>query len=57
MKSHTHPCSRCQQPVRCDGDLERNHDGWPATICALFHLLNGETALVICDECEGKETA
>ena len=38
MKTHTHPCERCQQPFPCSGALERNHDGLPETICDLFHV-------------------
>ena len=49
--AHSHPCSGCQVSVECDGELERNFDGWPEVICTSYHLLNGETAEVLCEAC------
>ncbi len=51
-RPHTHPCSRCQVPVTCSGQLERNHDGWPEVICGLYHLPGGTVAKILCDSCE-----
>lgn len=49
--AHTHPCVDCQTPVDCDGDLERNHDGFPDVICRSYHLTGGFTAALRCDAC------
>ena len=35
---HSHPCAHCQTPVDCHGELVRNHDGFPETICHVFHV-------------------
>lgn len=34
---HTHPCADCGTPTECDGTWERNHDGWPAAVCDIYH--------------------
>jgi hypothetical protein len=41
--SHHHPCQvpGCEWPVDCDGELARNPDGAPETVCRTFHLPNG----------------
>jgi hypothetical protein len=48
---HTHPCERCQQPVACGGDFERNDDGWPEVVCTAYHLPSGTMAHVVCEAC------
>ena len=41
MRGHLHPCVSCGAQVPCDGDYERNVDGWPEVICTAYHLSNG----------------
>ena len=53
-RQHTHPCSLCATPVACDGQWERNHDGFPDAICPNYHSTNGEVVDVRCDDCLGK---
>lgn len=45
--THTHPCTTCQQPFTCTGDLVLNHDGWPETICTIYHE-DGHTRCEAC---------
>ncbi len=33
----------------CDGELERNYDGWPEVICVIYHK-DGQD---VCEECAG----
>lgn len=50
--THHHPCQRCGERIECDGVLERNHDGWPETICRSFHLSGGAVNPdFICEGC------
>ena len=37
---HKEQCIRCRKDYDCDGNLERNHDGWPEVICDLYHRYN-----------------
>jgi hypothetical protein len=37
--------------VECHGELERNYDGFPETICTSYHERFGTVALVLCDGC------
>lgn len=57
-KRHTHPCVNadrgCTGTIECDGELIRNHDGFPEVVCELFHRTDGTTAPVPCDTCEQK---
>lgn len=48
-RPHTHPCDRCKTPFHCHGELLRNHDGWPETICDLYHV-EGKN-FRICEAC------
>jgi len=52
MRLHTHPCRDCGTPVECDGDLERNYDGWPETICRAYHTPWGEVDEPTCEACQ-----
>jgi len=49
---HAHPCDDCGGPVACDGRLDRNHDGEPATICTAYHLPGGATRPTACAACK-----
>jgi hypothetical protein len=40
---HEHPCDVCRLPFDCDGELERNYDGWPEVICVSFHERHSRT--------------
>ena len=53
---HTHPCETegCTHKVPCDGEMERNDDGWPTVICHAYHLPGGSVARVICEDCEAR---
>ena len=53
-RHHSHPCSTCPGFVPCDGEWERNHDGFPEVICGLYHLPNGATAELICEDCRDR---
>lgn len=57
MPSHTHPCDHCETPVECEGIHERNHDGWPETICSNIHLPGGVTAQTLCEDCQAQQRA
>lgn len=57
MSTHTHPCEHCKTPVECDGERERNHDGWPEVICTSYHLPGGRIADVRCESCEDEDAA
>ena len=49
---HTHPCADCGTPTECDGERERNYDGFPDVICLNYHLLSGITNPDFrCDAC------
>lgn len=49
---HTHACQTCGTETACTGDLERNHDGWPETICRAFHLDGGViNSGFLCEAC------
>jgi hypothetical protein len=48
---HTHRCDRCQTKVECSGELSRNYDGIPETVCSSYHRLYGTTAEVFCADC------
>lgn len=50
-KFHHHDCDQCGQQFSCDGQLERNHDGWPEVICVEFHERGQRT----CRECAERE--
>lgn len=54
-RSHVHRCALaikgCQNTVDCTGTLERNHDGFPETVCSVYHLPNGETDPQPCEDC------
>lgn len=52
---HTHNCTVCQTPTPCGGELERNHDGWPETVCSFYHLSNGSIADIFCEDCDACE--
>ena len=53
---HKHPCDECLEPVPCDGELERNHDGWPAVICLTYHKPWGSTMETLCEDCRERRT-
>lgn len=50
MKGHTHRCVRCETPFACAGEQVRNFDGFPETICELFHQ-DGRSVFQECDTC------
>jgi hypothetical protein len=50
-KTHTHVCRTCRQRFPCDGDLERNHDGWPEVICVAYHERRQDT----CEKCAERD--
>lgn len=58
-RPHHHDCQQCGKPAPCSGELELNHDGFPAVICRDFHLDGGiinrdfrcETCAAVCGEC------
>jgi len=55
---HFHPCRTCRLPVECRGDLERNVDGWPETICLAYHdTSTGGIADVRCWTCAEADAA
>lgn len=47
---HHHDCVNCGQQFSCDGEWERNHDGWPEAVCLEFH----ERWRRLCDECRNR---
>jgi hypothetical protein len=47
-RTHTHPCLACGTPVDCDGEQERNEDGFPEVICRTYHA---GKALCLCEAC------
>lgn len=51
-RAHTHPCSVCGKPARCEGTFERNYDGFPEVICLFYHLPGGQLADYRCEDCE-----
>ncbi len=56
MKPHTHPCCDCHDGVAlCDGEWERNDDGFPEVICSHYHRSNGATADVRCEDCDERQ--
>ncbi len=54
-KPHSHPCVNerhgCTGTVPCNGELERNHDGFPAIVCEAYHLDSGELDAQSCEVC------
>lgn len=54
---HTHPCARCHAPAICEGEQERNHDGFPDVICVNYHLETGVVARLLCDACQDAQPA
>ena len=55
--THTHPCFLCHAPVECDGEYERNYDGWPDAICLAYHRPSGPDPDWLCDNCEAAHQA
>ena len=49
---HSHPCRFCKTPVECHGDLQRNHDGWPETVCYDYHI---QAQPCLCEACARPE--
>lgn len=49
---HNHDCQTCGNPMDCDGELERNFDGWPEVVCVIYHL-DGKD---VCEECATRST-
>jgi hypothetical protein len=53
MPTHTHPCGDCKEPLECDGQWERNYDGFPEAVCTIYHLL-GAAGDWLCHDCRAK---
>lgn len=53
---HCHPCERCGLETVCDGDLERNFDGWPLVVCRQFHV-DVRSVEFLCETCVEQEAA
>lgn len=54
--THTHPCQQCSTPVDCDGDWERNDDGFPEMVCPEFHRQDGSTSPdFVCPACRREQ--
>lgn len=51
MRAHVHPCADCGTPVECDGELTRNHDGYPAATCSVRHRVGGTVEESVCEAC------
>lgn len=52
MSIHQHRCVTCGTNVECDGELERNHDGWPDVICREFReACDGRRPAFRCETC------
>jgi len=45
--AHTHHCNECGKPYLCEGEQFQNPDGWPETVCRVFHV----AALNQCPAC------
>lgn len=51
-RPHTHPCQSCGAETPCDGEWERNIDGFPEVICQVFHWPGGTiNEWFRCDDC------
>jgi hypothetical protein len=52
-RTHSHPCSSpgCRNRVLCSGELTRNDDGWPETVCSDYHLSSGVINAQPCETC------
>lgn len=60
-RAHRHPCALsaqgCRHWVFCRGEIERNHDGYPATICLAYHLPSGAVQAAACPQCAASRCA
>ena len=52
---HHHPCDECKERIECDGELSHNYDGFPETVCALYHGQNALSPDWLCQDCAKKE--
>lgn len=50
--THTHPCFKCGTPVECDGEWERNYDGWPESLCSNYHRTPMSYTECVCEDCQ-----
>jgi len=53
-RDHLHQCGVCRHSFVCDGDLSRNHDGWPAVLCSEVSRYDD---LLVCDTCLAAQDA
>lgn len=46
--AHAHPCRDCKTPVECHGEFIRNFDGFPETVCHIYHVCGTP---LLCESC------